>query len=423
MKKKTLLFLIIGIVLVAVIAAGIVLWQTGAFEPDSEEVAAAKKSVAEYEQILESAPQNEAANAGLITAYAEAGNLEKARGAAKTAAALLPGSKDIVMAMVNAYEKEGMYAEAVLFLSELNAGGAKALVEADLEARNFPGYGNANSGNSVNESRILVDGETIYYSEPRDGGRMYSMDLDGNNKKKLTESEVRYINLVDDKLIYCDVSNSYFGCSANKDGSDQKFVLPMMGKNHFIFDDKIYFANWADECRIYRANLDGSDLEKISDIGAEDLYQYGAWIYFAARDADQVLYRIKINGESLTQVNSDQSMRPNVHNGILYFINWTDNGTLYSVNPENANETYKQVLDKRVGHLNINDGYLYYTDWSLGGKPHRMNLDTFEVTKLGDDRANYLVVAGDWLYYLNSDDANRIYRVKTTGGGRMRVGG
>lgn len=423
MKKKVILWSALALVLILI--AGVVLWQVGIFDSEDEQVVLAKKSIEEYEQILKTAPQNEEANAGLIRAYGDAGKIEKAREVADKAVKLLPMSKSVVLALMDAYEAHEMYTEAVLFVSDLGANTCKAAVEEELEARGFPGYAAqyGTMGNTLSEGRLVVDEDRIFYSEPRDGGRLYSMDLDGNDKEKLTESEALFINVLEDKIIYSDASNNYYGCTLGKDGSDLKVFLPLMSMDYIIFDERIYFINWAAECKIYSVDMEGKDPKVVCDMAAEDLYQYGAWLYFTAQDQESCIYRVKINGEGLDQVNNDQSMLPNVHNGIVYFINWADEGKLYSVDPDNANATYQCIYDKHVSHLNYYDGFLYFADMTVGGKPYRMDLEDGEVTKLCDDRAGYFALHGDWVYYRNNDDANRIYRVKTTGGGRSRIGG
>lgn len=423
MKKKVILW--IALALAVVLIAGVVLWQVGVFEPKDEQVVQAQKSIEEYEQILKTTPQDEAANAGLIRAYGDAGKIEKAREVADKAVGLLPMSKSVVLSMVEAYEAQNMYTEAVLFVSDLGDNTCKAMVENELEDRGFPGYvaQYGSMGNTLSEGRLVVDDDRIFYSEPRDGGRLYSMDLEGNDKKKLTESEALFINVLEDRIIYSDASNNYYGCTLGKDGSDLKVFLPMMSMDYIIFDERVYFVNWAAECKIYSVDMEGKDLKQVSDIAAEDLYQYGAWIYFTAKEQESCIYRIKINGEGLDQVNNDQSMFPNVHHGILYFVNWADEGKLYSVDPDNANATYKRIYDKHVSHLNYHDGALYFTDMTVGGKPYRMDLESGDVIKLGEDRAGYFAIHDEWVYYRNNDDANRIYRVKTTGGGRSRIGG
>lgn len=422
-KKKVVLC--VALVVALILIAGVVLWRVGMFAPQDEKVIIAKKSIQEYEQVLKNAPQNEEANAGLIRAYGDAGKIEKARETADKAIGLLPNAKSIVLAMVETYANAGMYSEAVLYVSDLGENTCKKAVEIELEEQNFPGYvaQYGTMGNTVNEGRLVVDGDTIYYSEPRDGGRLYSMDLDGNNKKKLTESEAHFINVLEDKILYSDRSNNYYGCTVKKDGSDAKVLLPMMSMHYILFDERIYFSNWADGCKIYSVDMEGKDLQKVCDMGAENLYQYGAWIYFTARDMSSEIYRVKINGEGLDQVNSDESLAPNVHHGILYFVNWSDNGALYSVDPDDAVSTYRRVYEKHVANVNMFDGMLYFSDWSVGGKPHRMDLATGDIIKLSDDRATYLAVQGDWLYYHNNNDANRVYRVKTTGGNSVRIGG
>ena len=116
MKKKAILFSVIGLVLVAAIAVS-VLWFTGAFEADSEEVIAAKKTVAECEAILKQNENDETAIANLVLAYGEAGDLEKARKFADEILVKFPSSVQIASAMVTAYGNAEQYTDAVLFVA------------------------------------------------------------------------------------------------------------------------------------------------------------------------------------------------------------------------------------------------------------------------------------------------------------------
>ena len=64
------------------------------------------------------------------------------------------------------------------------------------------GYVNGNTaGNLYNGGMFCEYNGVIYFSNPSDGGKLYSMDSNGNNLKKLTNDCATYIN-VDDNYIY-----------------------------------------------------------------------------------------------------------------------------------------------------------------------------------------------------------------------------
>ena len=52
------------------------------------------------------------------------------------------------------------------------------------------------------------------------------------------------------------------------------------------------------------------------------------------------------------------------------------------------------------------------------GAVYRMRTDGSERTRIGEDRAAFLSVQGDWIYYANQDDNNSLYRMKTDGSER-----
>ena len=64
------------------------------------------------------------------------------------------------------------------------------------------GYVNGNTaGNLYNGGMFCERNGTIYFANPTDNYKLYSMDVDGSNLKKLSDDVANYIN-VDDNYIY-----------------------------------------------------------------------------------------------------------------------------------------------------------------------------------------------------------------------------
>ena len=75
------------------------------------------------------------------------------------------------------------------------------------ETKMNQGYVNGNTaGNLYNGGLFCEYNGVIYFANPSDGGKLYSMDSNGNNLKKLTNDNATYIN-VDDNYIYYLINN------------------------------------------------------------------------------------------------------------------------------------------------------------------------------------------------------------------------
>ena len=57
------------------------------------------------------------------------------------------------------------------------------------------GYVNGNTASNLYNGGLFCEyNDVIFFSNPSDGGKLYSMDSNGNNLKKLTDDVATYIN-------------------------------------------------------------------------------------------------------------------------------------------------------------------------------------------------------------------------------------
>lgn len=90
---------------------------------------------------------------------------------------------------------------------------------------------------------------------------------------------------------------------------------------------------------------------------------------------------------------------------------------------KNPNE---HTLGNTKGNLNNKsyyaekDGWIYFTDLMNGSKLSKMREGMEQVIKLNDELSTNINVVGDWVYYINQEQY--IYRVKTDGSDKQKIG-
>ncbi|SHH14536.1 Copper amine oxidase N-terminal domain-containing protein [Thermosyntropha lipolytica DSM 11003] len=69
-----------------------------------------------------------------------------------------------------------------------------------------------------------------------------------------------------------------------------------------------------------------------------------------------------------------------------------------------------------MSYINVINNCIYYT----GDGIYKANADGTGITKLSSDNAGNLMVAGDWVYYINQEDG-KIYKMKTDGSSKIKL--
>jgi hypothetical protein len=68
----------------------------------------------------------------------------------------------------------------------------------------------------------------------------------------------------------------------------------------------------------------------------------------------------------------------------------------------------------------IVNGWIYYSDMEKGSM-WKSSLDGKTKKRVVNDHANNIQVLGDWIYYSNGSDGDKLYKIKTDGTGRARL--
>jgi len=245
-------------------------------------------------------------------------------------------------------------------------------------------YGNT-SGNALNWSLIIQDGDWLYYSNPYDGERLYKMKTDfSENQKLCDEIYVKSIN---------------------------------------IYDRWVYFNG--ETGRIYRVRTNGTDFEQITNCTVLDYGLSDGWLYyinaaFIEQDLNgskrNSIWKMSLDGSNNVLLRNEKALSLQVHDDWLYFNAPLEDEDEYGVYRMTVDGTsVERLLDVRA-YLFVDGEWLYYTDYQLSNTLSRIKVDGTEQQLICDDKVSlYINKLGDYIYYTNADDNNHIYRIDVNG--------
>ncbi len=236
------------------------------------------------------------------------------------------------------------------------------------------GYVNGNTaGNLYNAGLYCEYNGTVYFANPGDGNRLYSMNANGSNLKKLSNDVVSYIN-VDENYIYYVRNNvsaslepgNFFNFSTNalcrytkKDGDllvldDEPSLYASLVGNY------IYYIHYdtKEASTLYRVKIDGTEQKQISKTAYYTCSTDGQYIYYNGIEEDHNVYEYNTANGSQALIYSGNCWMPIRVDNEIYFMDCDDNYKLAKVNLSTNEKT--TLTTDRVDCFNIYGGYIYY---------------------------------------------------------------
>jgi hypothetical protein len=175
-----------------------------------------------------------------------------------------------------------------------------------------------------------------------------------------------------------------------------------------ISGDWIYYRNQADEGGLYKIHIDGVDKQKLSNDIPRWINVMDDWIYFYNSN-DLYTYRISTTGRNRERIFEERIASIYVENEWIYY---RKESVIHKYNIENG-ETTKLSTDE-CGNIFVSNSWIYYN--AFDGGLYRVYIDGTNRTKLTDNKCGPIfIVANDWVYYINLDNNNYIYKMSIDG--------
>ncbi len=227
------------------------------------------------------------------------------------------------------------------------------------------------AGNLLNGGLFCEKNGVVYFSNPYDGGSLYSMDSGEQQLKKLGDISVQNILVGTDTLYYFQTGTTHVaGALSGVTGSATSMnKCTLKGKkNEIVMHDIILGAQLVDNY-LY---LMGTDNEKN---------------YFVKMNAD---------GSDAMEL-TDRYIHPAcADNGRLYY---TDPSTHALCELDTITDVTSEILTGNIWFPVIDGDYIYYVDADKNYSLHRYSLYDQTVQQLTSDRVDFYNVGSGLIYY------------------------
>jgi hypothetical protein len=282
--------------------------------------------------------------------------------------------------------------------------------------------GNLNNGGLFAEA----DGK-VYFSNAYDGGRLYSMNADETEVKRLTGSRVSSIN-VGGKFLYYYMDNSNGGTGfgyvirsfglyrSRLDGSRLKCLDRSAAVTLQLVGDYVYYQRYnnKDFTKLYKVKTDKSEMQLVSDTIINPNACNNGTIYFNGTEKDHYLYGLDTRTDSVYTVYKGNLWFPAYHNNYIYYMDVSSNYRLcrYSL----VDNTVEILTTDRVDTFNVGDFFIYYQKNSAESPAlMRMELDGSNPEVVAEGNYTNINLTSSYAYFNAFGEETPVYRTPVYG--------
>jgi len=261
--------------------------------------------------------------------------------------------------------------------------------EASNASSSQVGSGNI-SGNLANGGLFCEYDGLVYFANPSDGGKLYSMLPDETKVKKVSNVVVSSLNV--------DKERVYYTLSDNAQGSGLGYIRKASG---------LYSI---------KKNDSGTVTYTQDPVGIAALYGDKLYYQHYLKDVGTVLDCITTKKKNNHTIIESMISPATIVDGTMYYNSIEDTMHLFALdlNSEDSIMIYSHNMYSPIMY----NGYIYYMDLETNYEIHRYSPFSGEDIVITRDRVDNFNVAGNYVYYQKNsaaDDAG-IYRVSADGG-------
>lgn len=254
------------------------------------------------------------------------------------------------------------------------------------------GYVNGNTaGNLYNGGMVCESNGKLFFANPNDNNKLYSMDLNGENLKKLSDDVANYIN-ADEHYVY--------------------YVRNNVGEN-LDFEFFSFYRNAL--CRIPRNGGNATILDTDPCNYATLVGNYIYYLHYDKEDAS-TLYKVKIDGTERKQVRKEAVYTCATDGQYFYYHGMDKTGSIFRFDTasDSTSVFYEGNCYKPIALNNGAD--IYYVDGDANTSLIHLDTKTGKTTVLTKDSIDAYNIYGDYIYYQKYDgDNSGLCRIKTDG--------
>lgn len=288
------------------------------------------------------------------------------------------------------------------------------------------------NGNLYFNSFLTSDGSYIYF-QSADGKSLMKSDFNGENPVVLCNQFPSYLNVIDNMLYFIEGSKSGKVYKIDINGQGQTMVIDSNVESLIVTDDYMFFIDTKDGYPYYSLH-DGSEIKLLLNKVTTKIQLVNDILYFQLAEENNGVYTFPIeNLESISTPTpamglisdvdapsaSDSSAAPVTSDSLADSSEAVSEETAVpTVTPDDTNAmTPNGILFKETrstdivfSSTNIKNDRFFYIDHS-NNSYIMVSENKDEDLFLKKSCTAPFIVSDEYLYYINSDDESRIYRV------------
>lgn len=294
-------------------------------------------------------------------------------------------------------------------------------------------YVNGNTGGNLYNAGLFCESNgMIFFSNPSDGHKLYSMTSEGNDLKKLCDDTVSYINADEHYVYYVrnNISdNTQFGflnwsnnslCRIDRDGGDVVTLDVNPSLYASLLGNYIYYIHYdeTEASTLYRVKIDGSEKEQVHTSPILPCSTNGSYFYYSGVDKNHNIYRMDTRSNSSTSLLDGNTYSPIVIGDIAYYLD-ADNDYALTKADLATGET-SILVDERVDCFNVDNSYIYYQR-NDNDSPALCRISTAggEPEEIAAGNYTNINITSDYVYFYPYDNDATCYCYATNGVGNV----
>ena len=278
-------------------------------------------------------------------------------------------------------------------------------------------YRNGNTAGNLYNAGIFctaADG-TIYFANPSDSSKLYSMNSDGSDLTKISDDVATFIN-ADDNYIYYVRNNPVFTepfsfltintdslCRLDRSKHKKSILLDSAASLYAsLVGNKVYYLHYDDKdfTTFYEVGIDGADSHQVDKTPYRPCSVVGQYIYFNGVSNDHNIWRFDTVTDTSELVLKGNYYMPAVIGDTIFFLDNENNYTLASTDLSGSS-AITTLSDDRIDCYNITGNYIYF---------QRNSTSTPALCRMKTDGSDYTVIAEGNYTNINATETDVYFR-------------
>lgn len=281
------------------------------------------------------------------------------------------------------------------------------------------------AGNIYNEGLMAERNGKIFFSNPYDDGKLYSMNIDQSDIKKLSDQRASYINAADEYVFFggrnTDTTSGFGSilkkpnlCKVSIDGKSEKVLSQEPTQSMLLVGNSLYYQHYTQSSgeNFFSMTVNNRNATEELDYLINPACYFNGSFYFNGMYDDHYLYSYNTETHTVSTFWRGNVWNPIYDGAYVYYMDVSNNYRLCRYSP--ATNTIEVLEQERVDCYNYYNGIIYYQISSKSNpRLMRMNADGTNQQLVYEGIFSNILITQDYTYFYSYPEGFPIYYTST----------